>query len=168
MTTETDETMSPETAVTGATYWWHTTGTSTRLQWAPWVTRQTAVAAGARKELVWGLRIDLINEHLGCKDLDAIAEATGGEIEISQDATGRGGRLTLAGVMAAVELAESRAAAKTEAARTVVSGMAEIAAACEIEGTPLAPVAAYTRSARRCTECGSLVYGDHCTHCHES
>lgn len=53
--------------------------------------------------------------------------------------------------------------------RAIVSGwaMAEIGAACEIEGTPLAPIAAHTRAIRTCVECGSPVHGDHCAHCFE-
>jgi hypothetical protein len=46
--------------------------------------------------------------------------------------------------------------------------IAETAAMCELEGTPLAPIATYTRPTRKCIECGSPVYGEHCTHCFES
>jgi hypothetical protein len=62
----------------------------------------------------------------------------------------------------------SRPASPVDAGESYsVLDIAETAAMCELEGTPLAPVAAYTRAARECVECGSPVYGDHCTHCHE-
>jgi hypothetical protein len=43
----------------------------------------------------------------------------------------------------------------------------ETLAACEAEGTPIRP-ATKPRANRTCIECGSPVYGDHCTHCPES
>lgn len=153
--------MNAETAVVGLGYWNHESGeTTSTLEWAPWVNRKTwAMAAGD-----WKARIEAINRHLGYADLDVIAEQTGGEIKLSADAAGRGGHLTLAGVLAAVELAAARGAAP---ARAAVGAMAELAAACEAEGTPLAPVAALVRASRRCVECGSLVHGEYCTHCTE-
>ncbi len=65
-------------------------------------------------------------------------------------------------------LRREEAAEATPELATDSLGIAEIGAACEIEGTPLAPVATYARPIRRCVECGSLVYGEYCTHCMES
>jgi hypothetical protein len=104
-------TMSPETAVTGLSYWNHEVGTSSQLIWADWVNRSTAALAGASRNGVWGTRIESINQWLGLSDLDAIADATAGERIESTDFTGRGGKLTLAGVLAAVELVAERAKA---------------------------------------------------------
>lgn len=104
------ETMNPETAVVGMTYWNHAeAGTSSNLVWADWVNRKTSALAGATRDGMWGQRIDLINKKLSLGDFDKIADETGGERQESQDFAGRGGKLTLAGVMAAVALAAERA-----------------------------------------------------------
>lgn len=106
------EIMSPETAVTGLIYWDTTEGASSRLEWAPWVNRKTSAIAGASRDGIWGERIALINKRLGLADLDRIADETGGVREVSRvSCGGRGGRLTLVGVLAAVELAAERESA---------------------------------------------------------
>jgi hypothetical protein len=43
----------------------------------------------------------------------------------------------------------------------------ETLAACDVEGSPIRP-AAKPKANRTCAECGSFVYGERCTHCHES
>lgn len=110
----TTATMSPETAVTGLTYrdCDHVVdGASSRIIWADWVNRKTATIAGSTKDGYWGVRIEAINQHLRLTDFDRICDTTGGERIQTEDFTGRGGQLTAAGVVAAVELAMTRAAA---------------------------------------------------------
>ena len=51
-------------------------------------------------------------------------------------------------------------------AREAAIDRAETAAFAEIEGTPLR--SPHGRPNRTCTECGSPVYGEFCTHCFES
>lgn len=46
-----------------------------------------------------------------------------------------------------------------------VPALAEIVAVCEAEGTPMA--FPRSRPDRKCVECGSPIYDDFCTHCHE-
>ena len=156
--------MSPETAVIGLKYWDSTVGTgaSSQLVWADWVNRQTADLAGAKRGGIWAERLELVNARIGLADLDRICDETGGERVESEDFTGRGGNLHAAGLAAVIKLASDRSNPQATAL-----DIAETAAMCELEGTPLAPIAAYVRPTRRCAECGSMVYGDHCTHCHE-
>jgi hypothetical protein len=73
-------------------------------------------------------------------------------------------------IAASKRIADERNAARSpapEAVQVAVPAMAEIAAACDAEKTPLTP-AISRRPMRECHECGAVVYGDFCTHCHES
>lgn len=155
-----NENQTPETAVVGLRYW---DSGSKSLLWAEWVNRKSWVLAKGD----WSERLELIQKFVGWRELDAIAASGLGTQELSTDCTGRGGKLTLEGTLAAYKLATERAAAKESKATAPVSAlaMAEIAEACEAEGTPLRSNRG--RPDRTCVECGSAVYGDFCTHCHE-